>query len=105
MTDEFNDEVISRSARHGSSGKQPLVVRVTDNDFQREVLEKLARLEARMEMLIGSGQPGRMSQAEERLSHLERNDIKRGVYERLVNAVISIAISTAIAMHERWGIR
>jgi hypothetical protein len=35
----------------------------------------------------------------------ERNDIKRGVYERLLNAAISIAISTAIAMHERLGIR
>lgn len=103
MTDEFSDEVIGR--RHGGAGKQPLVVRVTDNDFQREVLEKLARLEARMEMLIGSGQPGRMSQAEERLTRLERNDIKRGVYERLLNAAISIAISTAIAMHARLGVR
>ncbi len=33
----------------------PLVMRVTDNDFQCEVLEKLARLEAKMEMLVGSG--------------------------------------------------
>jgi hypothetical protein len=105
MTDEFNDDATSRYAHHGGTGKQPLVVRVMDNDFQREVLEKLARLEARMEMLIGSGQPGRMSLAEARLGELERSDIKRGVYERLVNAAISIAISTAIAMHERLGIR
>ena len=104
MTDELNDDVVSRRAHH-SAGKQPLVVRVTDNDFQCEVLEKLARLEAKMEMLIGCGQPGRMSQAEERLTRLERNDIRRGVYERLVNAAISVAVSTVIAMHERLGIR
>jgi len=105
MTDEFNDEVTSRYAHRGGAGKQPLVVRGTDNDFQREVLEKLARLEAKMEMLVGSGQPGRMSQAEERLTLLERSDIKRGVYERLLNAAISVTISTAIALHERLGIR
>jgi hypothetical protein len=46
-----------------------------------------------------------MSQVEERLQRLERSDIRRGVYERLMNAAISIAISTAIAMHERLGIR
>ena len=69
------------------------------------MLEKLARLEAKMEMLIGSGQPGRMSQAEERLTRLERNDIRRGVYERLLNAAISIAISTLIAFYERLGIK
>jgi hypothetical protein len=33
MTDEFNDEVPSRYAHRGGTGKQPLVVRVTDNDF------------------------------------------------------------------------
>ena len=42
------------------SSKHPLVVRVTDNDFQCEVLEKLARLEAKMDMLAGGSQPGRM---------------------------------------------
>jgi len=101
MTNEFNDEGQVRRV----TAKQSLVVRVTDNDFQCEVLEKLARLEAKMEMLVGSNQPGRMSLAEERLRSLERSDIRRGVYERLVNAAISIAISTAIAMHERLGIR
>jgi hypothetical protein len=88
--------------RHGHAGKQPLVVRVTDNDFQCKVLEKLGRLEAKMDMLIGSGQPGRMKQAEDRLSTLERNDIRRSVYDRLVNAAITMAISAAIAMHDRW---
>jgi hypothetical protein len=103
MTDHLEDEVSGRYAHPGIAGKQPLVVRVTDNDFQREVLEKLGRLEARMEMLVGSGQPGRMKLAEDRLVALERNDIRRSVYDRLVNAVITVAISAAIAMHERWA--
>ncbi len=32
----------------------------------------------------------------------ERNDIKRGVYDRLLNAVITVAISMVIALHDRW---
>jgi hypothetical protein len=84
------------------STKYPLVMRVTDNDFQCEVLEKLARLEARMEMLFGSGQRGRMSVAEDRIEKLERNDVRRGVYDRLVNAVLTTAISVLIALHDRW---
>jgi hypothetical protein len=91
---------------HSSAGRQrPLVVRVTDNDFQKHVLEKLGRLEAKMDMLVGSGQPGRMTNAENRIVILERNDIKRSVYDRLLNAVITVAISVAITMHERLGIK
>jgi hypothetical protein len=82
--------------------KHPLVVRVTDNDFQCEVLEKLARLEAKMETLLGSGQPGRMSVIEARVNTLERNDVRRGVYDRLVNAVLTSAISVLIAFHDKW---
>jgi len=79
----------------------PLVVRVTDNDFQREVLEKLGRLETKMDMLVGNGQPGRIKLMEDRLVQLERNDVKRGVYERLVNAALSGIISAAIALLNR----
>jgi len=82
--------------------KHPLVVRVTDNDFQCEVLEKLARLEAKMETLLGSGQPGRMSVIEARVNTLERNDVRRGVYDRLVNVVLTSAISVLIAFHDKW---
>ena len=77
-------------------------MRVTDNDFQCEVLEKLARLEAKMEMLVGSGQPGRMKLVEDKVATLEKNDIRRSVYDRLVNAVITMAISALIAFHDRW---
>jgi hypothetical protein len=81
---------------------QRLVVRVTDNDFQREVLDKLGRLEVKMDMLVGGAQPGRMQLAENRLSELERSDIRRSVYDRFLNAVITTAISVLITMHERW---
>jgi hypothetical protein len=84
------------------SGKQALVVRAADNDFQREVLAKLVRLEAKMDMLFGSYQPGRMKLAEDRIQELMRNDIKRSVYDRLLNAGIAIAISVAIAMRDRF---
>jgi hypothetical protein len=46
-----------------------------------------------------------MTNAENRLVILERNDIKRSVYDRLLNAVITVAISVAITMHDRLGIK
>ena len=104
MTD-FGGEGQGRRTHQGSVGKQPLVVRVTDNDFQCEVLEKLARLEARMEMLIGAGQPGRMTLAENRVAALERSDVRHNLYERLLNAVIATAISVAIAWHDHLRIK
>ncbi len=102
-----NEEDNSPGYGHFINGarQQPLVVRVTDNDFQRNVLEKLGRLEAKMDMLVGAGQPGRMTNAENRIVILERNDIKRSVYDRLLNAVITVAISVAITMHDRFGIK
>jgi len=84
------------------AAKHPLVVRVTDDDFQREVLQKLARLEAKMDMLVGGTQPGRMRIAEQKIERLERNDVRRGVYDRLVNAMITVIISIPIAVHDKW---
>jgi len=84
------------------AAKHPLVVRVTDDDFQREVLQKLARLEAKMDMLVGGTQPGRMRIAEQKIERLERNDVRRGVYDRLVNAMITVIISILIALHDKW---
>jgi hypothetical protein len=88
--------------RTHESATQRLVVRVTDNDFQREVLEKLGRLEVKMDMLVGGAQPGRMNLAEERIRQLEANDIRRSVYDRVVNAVITTAISALITIYGRW---
>jgi hypothetical protein len=93
----LNDEVLGRH----SGAKQSLVVRVTDSDFKGEVLEKLGRLEAKMDMLAGSTQPGRVQMIDDRVVALERNDIRRNVYERLLNAAISIAISVGVAWHGR----
>jgi hypothetical protein len=97
---DLDEEVLSLRGHRGG-GKQPLVVRITDSDFQREVLERLGRLEAKMDMLAGGYQPGRMKLAEDRLVALERNDVRRGVYDRMVNAAITVAISALIAMHDR----
>ena len=78
------------------------VLRVIDLEFQHEVLEKLSRMEAKMEMLVGNGQPGRMTLAEDRIVELERNDVRRAVIERFVNAGIAVLISVAIALREHW---
>jgi hypothetical protein len=83
----------------------PVVVRVIDNEFQREVLEKLGPLEANVEMLVGDGQPGRMKLAEDRVSILEKNDTRRSVYDRLVNAVIATIVSAVIALHDHLWLR
>ena len=83
--------------------ESPMFLRLHDNAFQREVLEKLGQLEAKVDMLIGNGQPGRVQAVESRITVLERNDIRRSVYDRLVNAAITIAISAAIALHDHFG--
>jgi hypothetical protein len=85
--------------------RDALLLKVTDSEFQGEVLERLGRLEAKIEMLVGGGQPGRMTLAEARIATLERSDAKRSVYDRLVNAAIATAISVAIALHDHFGMR
>jgi hypothetical protein len=82
--------------------KEVQALRLWDGEFQREVLEKLGRLEAKMEMLTGNGQPGRMKLAEDRIRALESSDTRRTVIERLVNALIAVMISAAIALHSHW---
>jgi len=82
--------------------RQALVVRMTDSDFRSEVLERLSRLEAKMDMLAGGYQPGRMKVAEDKIRALEHADIRRSVYDRIVNAVITVGISAAIALHDKW---
>lgn len=84
------------------SEKEISMLRMIDADFQRQVLEKLGRLEAKMDMLAGNGQPGRMTLAENRLGQLERNDFRNSVYNRVVNGAISAGISVAIALHRLW---
>jgi len=81
------------------------MVRVSDGEFERQVLERLGRVEAKVDMLVGNHQPGRMSLAEVRITALERSDIRRSVYDRLLNAVITVVISALIAMHDHLGLR
>jgi hypothetical protein len=73
-----------------------------DWDFQHEVLEKLSRVEAKVEMLVGNGQAGRMTLAEDRIAELERNDVRRTVIERFVNAGIAVMICVAVALRGHW---
>jgi hypothetical protein len=53
----------------------------------------------------GNGQPGRVKLLEDRVNQLEKSEIRRGVYDRIVNAAITAAISAAIAMHDRWSFK
>jgi hypothetical protein len=98
------DEVLDKLPYCGGPAK-PLVVRLEGDGFQREVLEKLARLEAKMDMLVGGSQPGRVRMIEDRVTTLERNDVRRSVYDRLLSAAIAFIVSAVIAMREHLGIR
>ncbi len=84
------------------SDKELSVLQMIDRGFQHDVLEKLSRMEAKMEMLVGNGQPGRMTLAENRIVELERNDVRRTVIERFVNAGIAVLISVAVALRGHW---
>jgi hypothetical protein len=77
-------------------------LRKIGQNFEHDVLEKLSRLEAKMDTLTGNGQPGRMTLAESRIVELERNDVRRTVIERFVNAGIAVLISVAIALRGHW---
>lgn len=99
----IEDEVLDPQVRLRDA--LPFVVRVVDHEFQQQVLEKLGRLEANMEMLVGDGQPGRMKIAEDKIFVLERSDIRRGVFDRLVSAVIATIVSVLIALHDHWQFR
>ena len=83
----------------------PMVFRMSTSEFQQEVLEKLGQLQAKMDMLVGNGQPGRVKLVEDRLTALERNDIRRNVYDRIAPAGIAFVVSAAsavIALHDRF---
>jgi hypothetical protein len=101
----IEEDVLDPHPARGDAVRMPMVVRVVDNEFQREVLEKLGVLEAKVDMLVGAGQPGRMKLGEDRLNILEKNDIRRGVYDRIVNAAIATVISAVIALHDHLGLK
>jgi hypothetical protein len=79
-----------------------LALRAIDIDFQREVLDKLVRLETKMDSLVGNGQPGRMKCVEDKVAILEKNDMRNSLHNRVVNGAISAAVSVGIALHKYW---
>jgi len=85
----------------GVSDRQ-LMLKAIDIEFQREVLDKLVRLETKMDTLVGNGQPGRVKLVEDKVAVLERNDLRNSVHNRLLNGTISAAVSAAIALHKYW---
>lgn len=99
----IEEEVVDPQVRLRES--LPFVVRVVDHEFQQQVLEKLGRLEANVEMLVGDGQPGRMKLAEDKIFALQRSEIRRGVYDKIVSAVIATIVSVLIALHDHLGIK
>jgi hypothetical protein len=82
--------------------KELSLLRLIDSEFQREVLDKLVRLETKMDTLMGGVQPGRMRIAEDKIATLERNDLRNSVYNRTINGAISAGISVAVALHRLW---
>jgi hypothetical protein len=77
-------------------------LRAIDIEFQRDVLDKLVRLETKMDSLVGNGQPGRMKLVEDKVARLEQSDVRNSLHNHLVNVAISAAISAAIALHKYW---
>jgi hypothetical protein len=77
-------------------------LRAIDIEFQREVLDKLVRLETKMDSLVGNGQPGRVKLVEDKVSALERSDLGNSMHNRLIDGAISAVISAAIALHKYW---
>jgi hypothetical protein len=55
-----------------------------------------------MDMVVGNGQPGRMQMAEERLGALEKNDLRRTIYDRIVIAGITFAVTFVISAVVAW---
>jgi hypothetical protein len=43
-----------------------------------------------------------MAGAEERIETLERSDIRRSVYDRVVNVIVTTLVSALIAFHDKW---
>jgi uncharacterized protein YacL len=82
--------------------ERELALRALDIEFQREVLDKLVRLETKMDTLMGTGQPGRVKVIEDKVSVLEKNDLHNSIHNRLMNGAISAGISVAIALHKYW---
>jgi len=83
----------------------PVFVSILDAAFERELLARLSRVEAKLDTLVGNGQPGRMRLAEEKIAILERDNVRRSVYDRILNGIIAVVVSAAIALHDHFGFK
>jgi hypothetical protein len=101
----IEDELESRMKAYCADAHNPVFVAMPISEFEREVLDRLGQLQAKVDMLVGNGQPGRVALVEEKLRALERNDIRRSVYDRLVSAAVAFFVSVAIALHEHLGLK
>jgi len=88
----------SKATSESESSVPPVVVRMAVTEFQQKVLTNLGRLEAKIDMIVGNGQPGRMTLAENRLVALEKNDLRRTIYDRIVIAAITIVFTSTISV-------
>ncbi|MGA7294461.1 MAG: hypothetical protein WBW53_12865 [Terriglobales bacterium] len=94
-----------RNLNDGNGAREPqipVMVGLTTDDFQQKVLEKLSRLETKIDMIVGNGQPGRTKLAEDRLVALEKNDLRRTVYDRIVIAGATFALTFFISAMIAW---
>ena len=95
---------IDEEVRYEEGTHSPVVFQMS-GDFQLAVLEKLGMVEAKVDMIVGNGQPGRLRLLEDRVGALEKSDIKRNVYDRIVTAAIAFAVSALIALHDHLGFK
>lgn len=86
-----------KAATENESSQPSVVVRMAASEFQQKVLTNLGRLEAKVDMIVGNGQPGRMKLAEDRLVLLEKNDLRRNIYDRIVIAAITFVFTSTIS--------
>ena len=99
------EEIDAQLNPHPAEKAGHVFVAMPISEFEREVLERLGQLQAKMDMLAGNGQPGRVFLLEQRLTCLEKNDVRRSVYDRILNAAIAVLVSAAIALHDHLGFK
>ena len=51
------------------------------------------------------GEPGRISLMEQKICALEKSDVRRSVHDRILNAIIAVLVSAAIALHDHLGLK
>ena len=76
-----------------------------ESKFETDVMEKLGRMEAKLDSLVGNGQPGRMKLAEDKLDQLEHNDLRRTWVEHVIAGAIAFIVSTLFALRSYLGIK